>query len=58
MTDQEIIQALREKVPQWISCKDKLPQIEQMVLVRDKWGISTIGHSKRWLALYYSGRMG
>ena len=30
--------ALREKVPQWISCKDKLPQLEQMVLVRDKWG--------------------
>lgn len=30
--------ALREKVPQWIRCKDELPQPEQAILTRDKWG--------------------
>ncbi len=30
--------ALREQAPQWISCKDKLPPLEQMVLVRTQWG--------------------
>nr|DAI82728.1 MAG TPA: Protein of unknown function (DUF551) [Caudoviricetes sp.] len=29
---------LREKVPQWIRCKDELPQPEQAILTRDKWG--------------------
>ena len=30
--------ALQEKVPQWIRCKDELPQPEQAILTRDKWG--------------------
>lgn len=30
--------ALLEKVPQWIRCKDELPQPEQAILTRDKWG--------------------
>lgn len=37
--------ALREKVPQWIRCKDELPQPEQAILTRDKWGIFAIGYS-------------